>query len=143
MLSKFSSATATLALTSASCEAFLVPAFTPQGSSTSTVTGMRSSRRSSVSMEVSAKPEVGEADTINSSDNPLSSYPGPVIPRVGGAMPEKRPGWFRVPAPGGKDSKVSISSIRVQQQYNSLCSFHEKGHRASSVERRACRVLET
>lgn len=36
----------------------------------------------------------------------LGSYPGPVIPRVGGAMPEQRPGWFRVPAPGGKHTKV-------------------------------------
>ena len=28
-----------------------------------------------------------------------------VIPRVGGAMPEKRPDWFRVPAPGGEHTR--------------------------------------
>ena len=112
MRSKFSSATATLALTCASCEASLVPAFTPQQcSSTSTTTGMQSLLKRSVSMEVQAKPDVGEAGTINSSDNTLSNYPGPVVPRVGGAMPKQRPGWFRVPAPGGKDSKVCVSSI--------------------------------
>lgn len=39
-------------------------------------------------------------------DGSTSSYPSPLIPRVGGAMPKQRPGWFRVPAPGGKYTKV-------------------------------------
>lgn len=29
----------------------------------------------------------------------------PVVPRVGAAMPDGRPDWFRVPAPGGKHTK--------------------------------------
>lgn len=68
-------------------------------------------------MEVRAAPEVGEADTISSSDDTLSTYAGPVVPRVGGAMPETRPGWFRVPAPGGKDSKVCMFVTAVYQRY--------------------------
>ena len=153
MRSKFSSAMATLVLTSASCEAFLVPAFTLQGSSTNTPTGTQSSRSSSVSMEVRAKPEVGEADIISSSDSTVSSYPGPVIPRVGGTMPEKRPGWFRVPAPGGKDSKVCVSSLRAPSvsitsscSSIAICSFHVQWrgikHRASSMPCAGC-SLET
>lgn len=31
---------------------------------------------------------------------------GSSVPRVGGPMPAERPGWFRVPAPGGKHTKV-------------------------------------
>ena len=46
----------------------------------------------------------------------LSSYPGPVIPRVGGQMPEQRPGWFRVPAPGGKYTKVRCVGVAVNLQ---------------------------
>lgn len=52
-------------------------------------------------MEASA-PTTAEGDNVAQ-----NSYPGPMIPRVGGEMPEQRPGWFRVPAPGGKHTKVS------------------------------------
>jgi lipoyl synthase len=39
-----------------------------------------------------------------------------IVPRVGGAMPEgKRPNWFRVPAPGGKDSKYEELKSTVRE----------------------------
>lgn len=39
-----------------------------------------------------------------------------VVPRVGGAMPDgKRPNWFRVPAPGGKDSKYEELKSTVRE----------------------------
>ena len=58
--------------------------------------------------------EASEPTTAGTGDNAAqSSYPGPVIPRVGGEMPEQRPGWFRVPAPGGKHTKVSVVCSHV------------------------------
>jgi lipoic acid synthetase len=40
----------------------------------------------------------------------------PVIPRVGGVMPEgRRPDWFRVPAPGGKASKYEELKTTVRE----------------------------
>jgi hypothetical protein len=40
----------------------------------------------------------------------------PVIPRVGGVMPEgRRPDWFRVPAPGGKASKFEELKTTVKE----------------------------
>eukprot|EP00904_Undaria_pinnatifida_P013245 jgi/Undpi1/9050/HiC_scaffold_26.g11510.m1 len=122
MRSRFASTTATLALTSASCEAFLLPACTAQGGSPASTAGIRTLRRSNVGMEVRAAPEVGEADTISSSDDTLSTYAGPVVPRVGGAMPETRPGWFRVPAPGGKDSKYEeLKSSLKELNLHTVC----------------------
>lgn len=39
-----------------------------------------------------------------------------IVPRVGGAMPEgRRPNWFRVPAPGGKDSKYEELKSTVRE----------------------------
>ena len=39
-----------------------------------------------------------------------------IIPRVGGAMPDgRRPNWFRVPAPGGKDSKYEELKNTVRE----------------------------
>lgn len=40
----------------------------------------------------------------------------PVVPRVGAAMPEgRRPDWFRVPAPGGRDSKFDELKSTVRE----------------------------
>lgn len=100
MGSTLSSAAATLALACAACEAFLVP-----GSPSLGGTSIRSLRE--VKLGVAVSPDA-DTDAIG---EPLGSYPGPMIPRVGGAMPDQRPGWFRVPAPGGKDSKVGCISL--------------------------------
>lgn len=83
-----------LAITCGSCDAFRtsIPVAVPAR--------LRLARRRAT-METSAPPTAADENTAQ------SSYPGPMIPRVGGAMPEQRPGWFRVPAPGGKHTKVS------------------------------------
>lgn len=99
MRSKATSATATLVLACAACEAFHVPASTARGTRTS----MRSARRLRASTEAASGLDATEVDDGTGA---LSSYPGPMIPRVGGKMPEQRPGWFRVPAPGGQHTKV-------------------------------------
>ena len=40
----------------------------------------------------------------------------PVIPRVGGKMPEgRRPNWFHVPAPGGKNTKFEELKSTVKE----------------------------
>lgn len=85
-----------LAITCGSCDAFRtsIPVAMPAR--------LRLARRRAT-MEASAP------TTAESSDKSAqSSYPGPMIPRVGGDMPEQRPGWFRVPAPGGKHTKVRL-----------------------------------
>lgn len=96
MRSAFASAVASLAVT---CDAFysMPTAVCPRSTSLRLA---HSGSSGGVSTEAST-PTTAESDAATS-----SSYPGPVTPRVGGAMPEQRPGWFRVPAPGGKHTKV-------------------------------------
>lgn len=112
MRSTVSSAAATLALGCAACEAFHVPtsAQTPQGTVAIASKSMRLRRGRLLHMEAASTAENSNVDTYvvgaADSDTLVGSYPGPVVPRVGGAMPEQRPGWFRVPAPGGKHTKV-------------------------------------
>lgn len=105
--------TATLSLGCTGCEAFHA---NPTSSSSWRI---RSSQhlpsRLAWTMRSEATAEA-QPNTTNDSrgvqggDGAVSSYPGPIVPRVGGAMPEQRPSWFRVPAPGGKHTKVQCSS---------------------------------
>jgi len=45
-----------------------------------------------------------------------------VVPRVGGAMPEKRPDWFRVPAPGGANTRFSeLATSLSELKLNTVC----------------------
>ena len=60
------------------------------------------------------------SNMVSSDENTLAQ---PVTPKVGGSMPEgRRPNWFHVPAPGGKDTKFnelkeSIKSLGL----NTVC----------------------
>lgn len=109
-------ATATLSLTWATCEAFHVPApCKPQGGASA-----RSRRVGRVRMVDASAAASSIAGGEGVEKGTLGSYPGPVIPRVGGAMPEQRPGWFRVPAPGGKHTKVCA---RCPSMLSRVCSY--------------------
>lgn len=113
-----SSATATLVLVCAMCEAFNIPASIRHGGGS--LRSASRSRRISIGTEISpsettvpshskgavADDDAGGLGGSRGDGEVRSSYPGPVIPRVGGEMPNERPGWFRVPAPGGKHTKV-------------------------------------
>lgn len=95
---------AALALAWATCEAFYVPI--------ACIRPVVSPR------EIRSLNSVRNLDAVAGDDLPfdgddagVSSYPGPMVPRVGGTMPEKRPDWFRVPAPGGKDTKVCSNTF--------------------------------
>ncbi|CAM9470413.1 unnamed protein product, partial [Choristocarpus tenellus] len=45
-----------------------------------------------------------------------------MIPRVGGTMPEQRPGWFRVPAPGGEYTKYNeLKSSLEELNLHTVC----------------------
>ncbi|CAN0518638.1 unnamed protein product [Ectocarpus sp. 12 AP-2014] len=111
MRSKLPSAAAALAIIRASCEAFHVPPSSGSSLCMRSVPEASSSSRGSSSMPTT---EV---------DGPTqTSYPGPVIPRVGGAMPEQRPGWFRVPAPGGKHTKYEeLKSSLKELNLHTVC----------------------
>ncbi|CAN0377216.1 unnamed protein product [Pylaiella littoralis] len=103
MRSALASSVAAWAVT---CDAFYIPpsvAMPPKSSS-------------GVSTEATTPTTVdGDAAT-------LSSYPGPMVPRVGGAMPEQRPGWFRVPAPGGKHTKYEeLKSSLKELNLHTVC----------------------
>ncbi|CAM9292130.1 unnamed protein product [Discosporangium mesarthrocarpum] len=51
-----------------------------------------------------------------------SSYSGPMIPKVGGPMPETRPSWFRVPAPGGDYTKYNeLKSSLEELNLHTVC----------------------
>lgn len=107
-------ATASLALGCAGCEAFHVPIASSrtrnsqcclESSSLSGVQGVRGVPAMEATATTQSSILEGASGETASS---VSSYPGPVVPRVGSAMPKQRPGWFRVPAPGGKHTKVWI-----------------------------------
>lgn len=97
-----------LALSCASCEAFHMRVRSA---------GLRSPRRSATRgnrvtrMEASSSSSSSTAPPVEADGHSLNSNAGATIPRVGGAMPEQRPGWFRVPAPGGKHTKVWFSLL--------------------------------
>ncbi|CAM9256567.1 unnamed protein product [Chrysoparadoxa australica] len=53
-----------------------------------------------------------------------SSYPGPVVPvtpKVGGEMPETRPNWFRVPAPGVHTRYEELKESLQELNLNTVC----------------------
>ena len=104
MHSTLYASTATIALLLNACGAFQIAVGRQIFESS-----MRLYRRASLVMEGqhSDGPFLGDEPSGRLSDLPA---PGHVIPRVGKQMPDQRPGWFRVPAPGGKYTKVSTES---------------------------------
>lgn len=111
--------TATLSLGCTGCEAFHANPTTPSSlrirSSQHHLNRLSWTLRSEATAE--AQPNTTNNDRgVRGGDSAVSSYPGPIVPRVGGAMPEQRPSWFRVPAPGGKHTKVQCSSTDTTAQ---------------------------
>ena len=54
--------------------------------------------------------------SLSATDTSSESGVNLIVPRVGGVMPEgRRPNWFRVPAPGGKESKYEELKSTVRE----------------------------
>lgn len=134
---------ATLAITCGSCDAFRgtvpsMPSPVPAAvaaRNTATAGWLRlGRRRNTLGMQAGASstPSAAEGEGQDGDAVAPSSYPGPVIPRVGGAMPEQRPGWFRVPAPGGKHTKVRPSCCRLFQKQQAFFLLARQSVRVES-----------
>ncbi|CAM9342583.1 unnamed protein product [Ascophyllum nodosum] len=116
MHSTLYASTATIALLLNACGAFQIAVGRQIFESS-----MRLYRRASLVMEGqhSDGPFLGDEPSGRLSDLPA---PGHVIPRVGKQMPDQRPGWFRVPAPGGKYTKFEeLKSSLKELKLHTVC----------------------